>query len=1443
MNQPLDEQPFELKIINGKIGFAHWGRHELADFDTLLGMLGSQRNQNKPNFDFPLLTLAQRTAPDTQSLPVEHVSPAQLLSRYRLELPSNLSDIDACIETLNLAKEALLRTIINESVTIEELLDSNGLTIIKKTTQAFKASNTESILDQLIFPELVQLAVADIRLRPMATLATLLESATAQDLGQHLLKAIDWYGADAQEKTSPIVLAKLILKAIALELDPDSNLKGFDVDQTANWGKSYAAICADIERHFTYSGMVFSPAAAQFATVILAPNYPAGLKVDGVPAQLAYRRSTAWLQLQHGIHLAEILSPGASHRMSYQQLLTYPMNLITDAPEETMALISSTLTPPLLDWAQANRLIGSKPKDGYTADDLDKAFAAFSKHERNLKEAIEQLKKAPPDRLVMTQQALDQRGIPANTLFLDRSGYSNEYIRANARSFAYNHPLVVMQGYKAFDLLATGRLKGGQSTWMPALVRGHDGNYYPNFLNISSLPDIPSMFAAAFDTWWDDTALAVRSLVNALLDDLAQDERLAIEQGQVRLHTLRSGNLDLYSASHNTPHNKDLLNTPSDTHPTVARFGFLLHSIHRGNHYYHEIFPYSGFIRRRDDLVQHRTALESRSTAMLPFDWTAYSTGTAPDLQAKSRVIVHHLNTYGPPQAPFEHLISFPRRKQIINDIARQIALRNRQQLFEMKRGSTAFDKPNAVVEFLKNYIIPVWGPLEDLIEAAQSPRGQLKALLATLSLTLDILSIVFPVAKVAGLSTRFVKTTATFGLRAGLPRLGTLAKGMAVAAHQTLNPAAGITGVLMFVGKIPLRLNRAGLNLIETGIVQVRKLLDLASSRRAALLSLSSRQATAWTQKTANYRMNTVDEWSNVVVFEDDFRSLTRPGRYLVDPETHRPYGSALMQLNDAGDLSRKAPYEIEISHQNGNWAVLDDTPDLSKTWVRWGDELTLDAGGISYKLVPKGEGSVLRRSESFDAGDRLKSTTVATCRLPRGLDLKHCSANTFRNVNHSGLQARTNLGRNVQPWFTDISITASQNTGEFVHNRFIWRSQNSNYLKAIKHKLGPDQYKVSILAEVTGGNDIFKRIAVKGGIVGTINDTREISAVVAVRRGNGLKVIVTRVDDQAYYKAIFTDGQKNITFERMQVNLKSAPTTQLSDNDYLAHIYNGSFDANAFIKTLSPDVINADLKTIKAEIDAGRTPYINRYIGGPYDMGTTAEEAALFCKYTRSHFEIVPRKTSPYWKAISKDTPLAARTEIANQLNRLHLSPRKFTADNILMPHTTRLMSQNNKNLAYMKVSFKDPKAHADKVFYAISGLKKTDTDVELTKFIDGERSAEAGWTIRDGIAHSSDNVSYINSQRTRMATGAQRDPDEVIFLPDLKSHSELLPSGNHRMLDTEHMILNRFYKEQIDFKDVGSIHVFSTKPTCPSCTMGLAGLRAHLPEGKFEVFEGIN
>jgi hypothetical protein len=1368
------------------------------------------------------------------------VQPVQLLKRYGLTPPTNQVESRVCIDALQAAQEAVLRIITRETVDIGKNIDD---ALVIDTLKHFMPGSAVPWVDQLGGTFLRSSLIADIRAYPMTTFAKIVESEEGQRLANSLLVALGWYGAHAHQKTSPAIVAKLVRHALAQALDPASNLLDYDFEHPDNAGKSYSALRDDIEKHYQQRGIAAYDKTAVLVSFLLRAHYPVDFQIEGSPPELGYRWSSAWVHFQHGINLAQAIEPGLALTMNYQQLSTYASTLLGTATPEQELLISATLTPPVLQWASAHTVIQPTEDGGYSTEQRNTAMAQFTDHEETLDNAIQQLKQPVPRRLDMARKTLAEWSLPPETEFISFPETDLDMtLQANRRRYSVNYRNFYPNGiasYSALDLLASGRLKGDNPAWTPPYLY-EQGAFYPQFLKYKGLPDIPNRFEADFGSWLKSTKAAYEHIIVALVSDLPRQERDAIEKGHVQLYGLRKPTANIA-----------LDDDDRNFQPLMARYGFIIHATHEGREHVYEVLPYAGFIRRRDDLtlapisnaIKLRNSAFMRRGTLLPFDLNAHASGAAPLLNTTSTAVVHFIQGYLPAHHTTARAETWRplRVAQIGRDVAQGYLFESESKLREAARGVTLFDGSVDAVAFLKNYVIPVWGPLEDLVSGIKS--GNLRTIImATIGLAFDVLSLIAPLAKMGSLTFRFVRNTATFGLRASLPRLAPLAGNYLVTAVTAINPLDGVFTLFKSGARSILKLNHAGARLLRVGIKQLRTRLTKLRHRNKGLCLVTDEQRAAWTISDNLYRVRKVNQHQHVLTYHDPSSSGKGSTPYLVDPMTRQPYGAPLMRINNQGSLSRHAPADIALNNQNGGWTLLDMTPTLTKHWTRWGDDFFLEAGGITYtKITRENRTSVLKRTRTLKKADELDPLLNAPCRLKRSPDdLIKCAANRFSNAGHSNVDAAKTQGVDAAPWFTDRRVTAAD-TGTLVHQRSIHEVKSGRLIKKPGTALLlPKAYKQKITANVTGGNDIFKQIEIKDGLVEGIKDARTISAVVAKRKVGGAKVIVTQADEGMYYWGHFFDDRP-LTLTKINVNVNNVgPTTALKDEHYLIYIYNGSYDANRYIKELGPTVIAADLQAIKRDIVAGKETYISTFVGGPFDMGTTPEQAALFCKYTQNRAVVAARVNRPSWASLDLNTPLTAREGIAIELNRLHVSETIFTADNITKRATTQRLTPENKNFAYVKIKSKDSDSQPTKVYYSLSGLKKPHLDFPLTKQTDkGDGSTLKNWNItQDGIAVSPDKTYYINAQRTKNPVGTHKaDPHEALFLPDLTANA----SGNHRMMDSEHMILNALNADKIDFTKVKSIEVFSTYPTCQSCTAGLMALKSKVPDGEFTVFEG--
>lgn len=1399
--------------------FDDWADATLIDLRHLLTQLDIQHKAGALDLDSPAWSVA--TPGSAELRDATPVTLRTLMAAHRLPLPAQVAELADAIDSIRLAIEGLLRHFCRSATHVEQLLSAEDTALLKEVVRAFRDAETPTLFEQLAGSILDPWSPTLLRQYPFSASLVVFQGAKAAELSQQLLKALGWYGAHPLEYSSPITTALLLEKACALDMDPDADLKGFDLHVDVYQGKSYGQINDAIEAHL---------GPYRFASLRsgwLAAHYPIGLKNTGVPPALAFKTSATWVRLQHGLLLAEARQSGASPQLSFQELLDYPAKTLQERSVALEKLTAACMTPPLIDWAQANGYLPDPVETGYTLEQIDEAMQCFIDQEEKLAKAVDQLCTPPVQRLEMARQALAENGIDEKRIYINRSGYSDAFLYANREAIFGRRESWEGTGYHAIDLLATGRLKAGSNDWMPPWIRGHDGHFHPVFLSDGNLQDIPAQFNSAFDQWWINSMQALDTLVTGLIRDLPIDERRAIEQGLVTLYTLRSGNRLDGSVS---PGSGNFVHTPAHDDDRVARRGFVLHSRYQDQHFFHEIFPYAGLIRRHDETPLLIEASSHLQLMELPFDWNAYSTGTPLNINASSRVIFHHLKQYR--HAP-KHLDT--RSALIASDIKRQFALGTKTRIRAQCWGQTRFDEPDPLLPFLKTWIIPLWGPVEDLIELNEQRGKTGQKVLASFSVLADVLSLVFPIAKVCGLTARFAGKATTLGLRAALPQLRKTTRAVMTGVYETLNPLAGTYDLLRLVKNIVASSGKKGVTLACKAMEHLNN-PGVSLSRRITPPILDAQGAALKRRPSPAHALAHVDEQPDMMIFKDHHQRPDRPSCYLIDAQTSLPYGPVLKAKTSQNRLTLSYPASIPVIHIDDAAAVPHLDPLTPTRMIRQGFDTILDTGGVLYELKKQAQQTLLRKRGPVADDNALQLVRTAPCRLARGVNTNVCSADTVRNVGYSDVPLSTSQGREPVAWFCDLHIQVARDK-QYVHGRRVWEIVSGKAQQRTKNKLSLSRYKSELSASVMGGNDLFKRIRITGGLIEGISDSREISAVVATYKSNGLKEIVTQADDKVFYSARYVDGQADIIFKRISP-AEGFDANPVSDADYLALIYLGTFDANAYIRKLSVDTISADLAKLQKIIDDGGAPDIHSMINGPFEMGTTAPEAALFCLYARKAVTLQPRVAQGVWQTLSEQVSVQTRTEIADQLNRLHNSADMFNASSLLLPATTRLIEPEGKNLAFLKITSKDPANHPPKVYYAVSGYQQLSTDMPLARQV-ASGEAPSGWQYVSGRAIAPDNTHYINARQSRPAAGSAADLEEVVFLPDLSKPGATM--GNHRLLDSEHMILNTLIKEHVDWTKVESVQLFSSRPTCPSCTLALNELKNKLPDGRFAVFEG--
>ncbi|UVJ44511.1 hypothetical protein NVV94_02570 [Pseudomonas sp. LS1212] len=502
-------------------------------------------------------------------------------------------------ETLLQLNEQELNYWIADRCTVEIDLDEIDRDLIIETVAEFKGSSL-CLLEDLKGKPFTDTETQAIRQRPFEHLVALLEAPRAQALGQRLLEALDWYGAIPGQNTSPIAVFKLLEQAVALDMDPTGKLLESWVRLPWYSGKTQQQTLHDLEALLLDFEELSSPAIAALAILSMRDQLPLEYRIPHLPGTLRYLRNLTWFQFSQALNIAEAIKPGLARTLSYQQLLTLRQAEVgRDANDDTLMLLYSA--EPLLRWAKEHSLYDGEQPTKAQAEDIQKQFMAY---EQRIQEAMFGLSHAAPMRLDMAKAELERLGIPV-TEVLERDLTTEKYSPGGG---AIGPITGGRQTATLQDLLASGTLSKEPQKWVIPGSRRR--------LSYRGKVDINATFENEYAAWLKTTQQSATTLVRELIDSLPLEERMFLFSGQTTLCCLKK------------------------FQGGTARAGFIIASKKDDQLRYYEVFPYQNLVRRRLDINEVIAAADVSElrdlTKLLPLDWNAYNSASAPENNAQS---------------------------------------------------------------------------------------------------------------------------------------------------------------------------------------------------------------------------------------------------------------------------------------------------------------------------------------------------------------------------------------------------------------------------------------------------------------------------------------------------------------------------------------------------------------------------------------------------------------------------------------------------------------------------------------------------------------------------------------------------------------------------------------------------------------------------------------
>lgn len=506
-----------------------------------------------------------------------------------------------------------------------------------------------------------------------------LSSEHAREVGTRLNSVLGWYGTADDESVDPQIVRQLVWKALILEIDPPESRKagviaGYTFARPENWGKPLSMIQEEFESLLSWKIYDVqgrrSRNSARLAARILAPLAPE-MAVRGTPEALRYGTSV-WVNFAHGVALAEVLDPGSSQALGYEQLLSIPVKLSGLATDRERDIIIETRLAPTLQWALANDVLPPRDSLIYSSSEIETATAALDEHQRRMVSSMDTLLRKVPDRAEI-----------GSSKFNEVMGIENEYLQrlimrpttsGKRIEYAFRNPSPHIRpgNFHLLDVFVAGFMKEGMDKFEPDLLSRDRSDGLASKIERLKGVDIIELYEEAFTAYAREAEAAYTCLIEMLIAELPFSDRLAFEYGRVDVYLLQSETgIDI---------NKE---TPRDRQLRQGRMGFILVCRYASNTFAYEVFPMLGILKRRTDLpplpsgglIKPVPGGIQRGAVRLLLDWQAYETPKKPQLNAASNVIPVHIGHVLPidlPVAPSVSPLSTSRLKSLAAGIARK---------------------------------------------------------------------------------------------------------------------------------------------------------------------------------------------------------------------------------------------------------------------------------------------------------------------------------------------------------------------------------------------------------------------------------------------------------------------------------------------------------------------------------------------------------------------------------------------------------------------------------------------------------------------------------------------------------------------------------------------------------------------------------------------------
>lgn len=416
---------------------------------------------------------------------------------------------------------------------------------------------------------------------PLAVIEWILKSDEGQRLGAELLKRAGDQAGGASPRTWLLTVMGIMLDEKSLTLPQANHVAGFDLG--GREGQTPAQIKQALIDHLE-DKFVTTAQAAPIAAVLLLSRAAPELLIKDIPEYVT-KGSFEWLALKAAVARIEAQSPGASARMSYDEVLAFDETPpITDEQAEQQR---ESQLPAIIEWGQSHgtlSLTGSP-----STQEIEYTRRTIEAQQQALDRGFEVLdEEAPSQRSV----ALDQ----LKSAFGEGIDFEAKSIRANVvRTDSHRlTPSITTDPVGHYSLLDLYLAKkaGDNVGWFST-----DRKISQDMIKrVSALPDPIQLHKEAFDAYENKMSEGWATITKNLIASLPMDDRKNIEYGKITAYqTGETTRTDVTTGSGGISVDNGFAQTGSDRS--------LIIKTERGDQTtYYQIDPQNYVIRKRDDL-------------------------------------------------------------------------------------------------------------------------------------------------------------------------------------------------------------------------------------------------------------------------------------------------------------------------------------------------------------------------------------------------------------------------------------------------------------------------------------------------------------------------------------------------------------------------------------------------------------------------------------------------------------------------------------------------------------------------------------------------------------------------------------------------------------------------------------------------------------------------